>query len=91
LPGELENIRRPISIAIDDKDPVMPLAQVDERKRVFGTLDGVETEVKLYHGAGHIFSVRADLMDREAEQNSKDADDPAVARFDRSLKQAARC
>jgi dienelactone hydrolase len=86
LPGELKNINRPVSVAIGDKDFVMSLAQVDEMKQVFGTLDGVETEVRLYRGAGHGFCVRADLMDKEVEQHSIDAEDQAVAWFDRTLK-----
>jgi dienelactone hydrolase len=86
FPSEFESIKQPVSIAIGDKDFVMPLPKVEEMTRVLETLDGVDTEVRVYPGAGHGFCVRAGLMDQEVEQHSKDAEDQAVAWFRQYLK-----
>ena len=91
IPGEIEKVRRPVAIGIGDKDVVLPMAGVEKIKKIFESIQDVETEVKIYPGAGHGFAVRADLAPQEgseAVKNATDSEEQAIAWFKRSFEKA---
>jgi len=84
VPKEVEGVTKPVSIAIGDKDDVVPLPQVMQIKRILADMD-VETEVKIYPGAGHGFCIRADPLNQHVTQQSLEAEEQALMWFDRYL------
>ena len=90
IPGEVEKVRRPVSIGIGDNDVVLPMAGVEKIKKIFEGIQDVETEVKIYPGAGHGFAVRADLTQEgsAAVKNATESEEQAIAWFKRSFERA---
>lgn len=79
IPGEVEPVRRPLSIANGDKDMALPIASVEKIKRILEGISDVESEVVVYPGAGHGFSVRADHTENpRALKQAEEAEDQAV-------------
>lgn len=63
---------------------------VNKIKKIFEGLQDVETEVIVYPGAGHGFSIRADhsMEDGQAVRQATEAEEQAVAWFKRSFERA---
>lgn len=59
IPTELDKIRKPVSIAVGDKDFVMPMKDVEAARATWSKKHDVETEIKVYQDAEHGFSIRA--------------------------------
>jgi dienelactone hydrolase len=81
IPGELEKVVKPLSIAIGDKDIIL---KPDELEKVKTALAGIEakSEVIVYEGAGHGFCVRADPKNEEVMVQSAKAEDQALKWFE---------
>ena len=90
IPGEIEQVRRPIAVAIGDKDFGLSMDGVNKIKNIFEGIADVETEVKVYPGAGHGFAVRADHSMEGGTQikQATEAEEQAVAWFKRSFEKA---
>lgn len=83
VPGDLEKVCLPLSIAIGDEDSVMPLKQTQQAQQVLKGKDSVETEVVIYPGARHGFAVRASRskVDSKETQQAEEAEQQALAWF----------
>ena len=86
VPGDVDPVRRPLSIANGDKDMALPIADVEKIKGILEAIPDVESEVVVYRGAGHGFSVRADHTDNpSAVKHAAEAEDQAVAWYKRQF------
>lgn len=88
VPGDIEAIKSNLSIAIGDEDFVMALKQVKQVEQILGTKKDVETQLKIYPGAGHGFSVRASkaVPDSKETKQSEEAEKQAVDWFKKHFK-----
>jgi len=85
IPEELEGIKIPLSIAWGDKDMAVKFDEVKKAKEMVEKIEGVDTEVVIYPGAGHGFGVRADIGNKEVEKDYKQALDQAINWFKKHL------
>ncbi|EHK16185.1 uncharacterized protein TRIVIDRAFT_39931 [Trichoderma virens Gv29-8] len=81
IPDDVAELRVPVSLAIGDKDFIMPVAQIDRVREVWASIPNIATEVRVYPGAGHGFSVRADPHNAAQAAQSAEAERQAVAWF----------
>lgn len=81
IPGEFEKVVRPTALGIGDEDIVMGMKSVNQVKDIWAKKPDVETEVKIYPGAGHGFAVRADPNTKDAVRQAGEAEEQAVAWF----------
>ena len=90
IPGEIEKVRRPMAIGIGDKDFVLPMDGVEKIRKIFDGLPNVETEVKVYPGAGHGFAIRADheMEDGQAVKQATESEEQAIAWFKTNFERA---
>ncbi|KAI9784644.1 MAG: hypothetical protein M1839_001866 [Geoglossum umbratile] len=84
IPGDIEKVKLPLSIAIGSLDSWMSMKQVEETKKVLGTV-GVEHEVVVYEGAKHGFAVRGTPGDEAEVKRGIQAEDQAVSWFTKFL------
>lgn len=89
MPGDFENARKPISVAVGDKDKYLSAKQVQEVKTIFEMLErevpGMSSEVVVYPGAAHGFSVRIDVKNPKQVEQSQQAEQQAISWFEKSL------
>ncbi|CAJ0549945.1 Ff.00g065400.m01.CDS01 [Fusarium sp. VM40] len=85
LPGDAENVTKPISVAIGDKDQVTPMSQVNVMRSVWQGLEDVPIELVVYPGAGHGFCVRVDSNNKNQFQQSEEAEEQALRWFGKYL------
>ncbi|KAJ5502307.1 Dienelactone hydrolase [Penicillium fimorum] len=84
IPSEIEKIKIPVSFALGDKDMVLKPPQIERIKQVFASASGAgKGEVVVYEGAGHGFCVRADLVLDDANKQANEAEDQAMAWFEK--------
>ncbi|KAK4867014.1 hypothetical protein LT330_007755 [Penicillium expansum] len=84
IPIEIEKILIPISFALGDKDMALKPPQIKQIQQVFENEAKSRTgEVKVYQGAGHGFCVRADLVLDDASKQADEAENQALAWFER--------
>ena len=69
---------------------VLPPKSIEDLKKVFEGLPNVETDIKVYPGAGHGFAIRADhsVEDSQAVRQAAEAEEQAIAWFKRCFKKA---
>jgi len=87
IPGDIEKIKKPVSIAIGDKDFVLSAAQAKQTEGILKKLEGVKTEIQHYAGAGHGFAVRADYNNDKQSAQAAEAEDQAVNFFTQCFKE----
>jgi dienelactone hydrolase len=80
FPKDIEGIRKPFSVAVGDKDPLMTPEQAKETEAVLRK-NKVEQEVVTYEGAGHGFSVRIDRTNPKQTEQAVQAEEQAVKWF----------
>jgi dienelactone hydrolase len=87
VPKDIENVRRPLSIAIGDEDSVMAIKQVRQVQEILAGNDTVDTDVVIYPGAKHGFSVRSSRAkpDSKETRQAEEAEQQAVAWFKRQF------
>jgi dienelactone hydrolase len=90
IPGDFKKIWKPTSLAIGDKDFVMPLATVEKVREIWGKLESVNTEIQIYPGAGHGFSIRADPLNEKQAEQSVAAEAQAIGWFEKHFDALAR-
>ncbi|GAM91540.1 hypothetical protein ANO11243_095920 [Dothideomycetidae sp. 11243] len=92
VPSDIEAIKRPLSIAIGDKDAVMAFGQVQQAQKILANKSDVDTEVVVYPGAKHGFAVRASkaVPDSQETKQSEEAEKQAISWFQRQFEAAKR-
>jgi dienelactone hydrolase len=80
FPTDIEKIRKPFSVAVGDKDPLMTPQQAKVTEAVLKK-NNVEHEVVTYEGAGHGFSVRIDRTNPKQTEQAVQAEEQAVKWF----------
>lgn len=80
FPKDIEGIRKPFSVAVGDKDPLMTPDQARETETVLRK-NNVEHEVVIYEGAGHGFSVRIDRTNPKQTEQALQAEKQAIKWF----------
>ncbi|KAJ9488269.1 hypothetical protein VN97_g5013 [Penicillium thymicola] len=84
IPSDIEKIVIPISFALGDKDMVVKPPQIKQIQQVFeNEAKSTKGEVRVYEGAGHGFCVRASLIIGDACKQADEAEDQALAWFER--------
>ena len=87
LPGEIERIRVPFSLAIGDMDLVMGIKEVEQTKGILkAKSDDVPSQVVVYPGGGHGFAVRGHPDDEKEKMQRIQAEDQAIEWFTTYLK-----
>lgn len=83
---DIGNVARPLSIAIGDDDPVMGMKQVRQAESILESKD-VDTNVVIYPGAKHGFSIRASRAkpDSKETRQAEEAEEQAIAWFKRQF------
>lgn len=87
IPADFGKVGRPTSLAIGDQDAflspetVAHIRDIWHRKRS----ESFESEIVVYPGAGHGFSVRADPFNEVQAEQSQKAEEQAVKWFDKHL------
>ena len=87
VPQDIAAVKRNLSIAIGDDDGVMPLKQVQVAEKILTAKQDVDTEVIIYPGAKHGFSIRASRSQPDAKETkqAEQAEKQAVAWFQRQF------
>ncbi|KAF9885832.1 hypothetical protein FE257_012304 [Aspergillus nanangensis] len=80
VPGDIEKINIPVSLAVGDLDSVVTPVVAKEIEKILSGKDG---EVKIYVGAGHGFCVRADSVLSDASRQAAESEDQAIDWFTR--------
>jgi dienelactone hydrolase len=80
FPKDIERIRKPFSVAVGDKDPLMTPKQARETEAILKK-NKVEQEVVIFEGAGHGFSVRIDRTNPKQTEQAVQAEVQAVKWF----------
>ena len=84
IPSDIEKIVIPTSFALGDKDMVVKPSQIKHIQQVFeNEAKSTKGEVRVYEGAGHGFCVRASLIVGDASKQADEAEDQALAWFER--------
>lgn len=83
-PDDLEKVAVPLSIAVGDKDINFNLKQIESAKEVLEKKKDIG-EVVVYPGAEHGFAVRAQVEYPELQEHAKQAEQQAIAWFDKYL------
>ncbi|KAJ5607073.1 hypothetical protein N7537_003692 [Penicillium hordei] len=84
IPSDIENIVIPTSFALGDKDTVVKPPQIKQIRQVFeNEAKSTKGEVKVYEGAGHGFCVRASLTIGDTSKQADEAENQALAWFER--------
>ena len=87
IPGEIEKIRVPFSMAVGDMDFVMGIKEVEQTKTILKSKgDDVPSKVVVYPGAGHGFAVRGNPGDEKEKMQGIEAEDQAIEWFAAYLK-----
>ena len=86
LPLDIEAIAVPVSFAIGDLDSQTSREQAETiRAIVEGKEARLKGEVRMYEGCGHGFALRADNTLNDVSQQAAEAEDQAIAWFEKWL------
>ena len=79
------DVKRSLSIAVGDDDGVMPLKQTQAAQKILAEKKDVDSEVVVYPGAKHGFSIRASRWqpDSKETKQAEEAENQALAWFKR--------
>jgi dienelactone hydrolase len=80
LPADLEPVRKPLSIAVGDKDIWLTEKGIAMVRRVFASLTS-SRELVVYPNAGHGFTVRQDKANPEQDRQATEAQAQALNWF----------
>jgi dienelactone hydrolase len=85
IPQDIIDVKSNLSIAIGDDDGVLGIQQVQEAKAILQANTDIDSEVIIYPGAKHGFSIRASraVPDSKETQQAEDAEKQAIAWFQR--------
>ncbi len=86
VPTDIEKVKIPLSIAVGDQDFVLPMPQVKQVQGILKDREDITGELVVYSGAGHGFSVRADLGNKQQQKQAEQAKDQAIKWFTEAFK-----
>ena len=87
IPQDIADVGRNLSIAIGDDDGVMPIKQVQVAQKILANNVDVDSEVVVYPGAKHGFSIRASRWQPNSKETkqAEEAENQAIAWFRRQF------
>jgi len=86
IPGEVEAIRRPVQFNVGDIDEMLDVKSVDTIKEVLDAKHpDVASEVNMFNGGVHGFSVRGDMEEPEERKRKEDATEKTIRWFNKHL------
>ena len=85
-PHDIAKVARPASLAIGDKDMSVTMEQVAITQKTWEAKTDVDTEVVVYPGANHGFTVRVDHFNENLLRQCKEAEDQAIVWMTKYLK-----
>ena len=87
IPQDIANVKGKLSIAIGDDDAVMGIKQVRAAQEILTGKRDVDTELVIYPGAKHGFSIRASRAqpDSKETKQAEEAEKQAISWFKRQL------
>jgi dienelactone hydrolase len=85
VPGDIEKIKQPYSVAIGDGDFALPIKGVKQMQEVLEGMQDVESEVVILPGAKHGFAVRGNPEDKKEKEQADQAEDQCVRWFEKYL------
>ncbi|KZV88944.1 dienelactone hydrolase [Exidia glandulosa HHB12029] len=85
LPAEAEAIKKPVQINIGDKDAMVDEAGIKTFQEVLAKKTDVPSEVNVFPGAVHGFTVRGDTESPEERERKEKATQNAIAWFQKYL------
>ena len=88
IPQDADPVTKPLSVAVGDSDMVFSLQQVEKTKEILRK-KGDMHEVVIIPGAKHGFAVRGAPDDEKAVEQGMQAEDQAVAWFEKWFKELA--
>lgn len=90
--ADIGNVRRNLSIAIGDDDAVMGIKQVRQAELILASKSDIDSEVIIYPGAKHGFSIRASRVkaDSVETRQAAEAEEQAVSWFKRRFDAVSR-
>lgn len=85
LPQDIADVKWNLSIAIGDDDGVMPIKNVQVAQKILAEKEDVDSEVVIYPGAKHGFSIRASRWQPDSKEShqAEKAESQAIAWFQR--------
>lgn len=83
IPNDFKNIQKPTSLAIGNKDVMLPPGKIEKVKEIWNGLHDIDTQVVEYPGAGHGFAVRADPLNVKQAEQSTEAEVQAITWFEK--------
>jgi dienelactone hydrolase len=84
IPGDIENMSRPVSFAVGEKDSALSMQQAEQIKQIVEAKpDGQRGELVVYPGVGHGFCVRADTAILDVAKQAAEAEDQCIRWFDK--------
>ncbi|KAK2762751.1 hypothetical protein FQN54_000925 [Arachnomyces sp. PD_36] len=86
IPGDIEKVTKPVSVAIGDNDFNVKMPDVEKMRNILESKAGAACgEVKIFHGAGHGFAVRADHVLEDSARQATEAEEQALDWFRRQF------
>jgi dienelactone hydrolase len=85
VPGDFEPVKKPVSIAVGNKDSLLGEKEIGQIREIFGKMSEVPTEVKVYDDQVHGFSLRGDWSSEKDKKAMDDAEKQGVAWFSKHL------
>jgi dienelactone hydrolase len=87
VPQDIGAVKQNLSIAIGDDDGVMVIKQVQEAKTILNAKNDIDSEVIIYPGAKHGYSIRASraIPDSKETKQAEEAEKQAIAWFQRQF------
>ncbi|PVI02556.1 alpha/beta-hydrolase [Periconia macrospinosa] len=85
---DIGNVKLNLSIAIGDDDGVMRIQQIQEAQKILSSKPDVDSEVVIYPGAKHGFSIRASRVkpDSKETRQAEEAEMQAIRWFQRHFR-----
>ena len=91
IPADAEAVKLPLSVSVGDVDLALSIKQVNQTKEIFSEKGQKEKfEVIVIPGARHGFAVRAKLDNEEAVKQGLQAEEQAVAWYNKWFSQVGR-
>lgn len=87
LPQDIDNVRKPVSIAVGTKDSWLNMDQIRNISKTLRRLEtevaDMQSEVVTYDGANHGFSVRIDVKNPKQVEQARQAEQQAINWFNK--------
>ncbi|KZS96363.1 putative cytoplasm protein [Sistotremastrum niveocremeum HHB9708] len=79
LPDDVEPVAKPLAVTVGDKDSMLDQKGVAQLKEILTSKAGVPSEVTVYPGAHHGFTVRGDLNNETEREQKEQAAEQTIA------------